>query len=47
MKAILALLLIAILLLAAFAGGIYLTGYIIKYESHESRESQTPNTTKK
>ena len=41
MKAILALLLIALLLLAAFAGGIYLTGYIIKHES------QTPNTTQK
>ena len=41
MKAILAILLIALLLLAAFAAGIYLTGYIIK------NESQTPNTTKK
>lgn len=41
MKAILAILLVALLLLAAFAGGIYLTGYIIKHES------QTPNTTKK
>ena len=41
MKAILALLLVALLLLAAFAGGIYLTGYIIKHEN------QTPNTTKK
>lgn len=44
MKAILAILLVALLLLAAFFGGIYLTGYIIKYESHES---QTPNTNKK
>ena len=41
MKAILALLLIALLLLAASAGGIYLAGYTIKHES------QTPNTTKK
>ena len=42
MKVILAILLVVLLLLAAFAAGIYLTGYIIKHES-----SQTPNTTKK
>ena len=41
MKAILALLLVVLLLLAAIAVGIYLAGYIIKHES------QTPNTTKK
>ena len=41
MKAILAILLVVLLLLAAFAAGVYLTGYIIK------NESQTPNTTKK
>ena len=40
MKAILAILLVVLLLLAAFAAGIYLTGYI-------KHESQTPNTTKK
>ena len=41
MKAILAILLVVLLLLAAFAAGIYLAGYIIK------NESQTPNTNKK
>ena len=41
MKVILAILLVALLLLAAFAAGIYLAGYIIKHES------QTTNTTKK
>lgn len=42
MKAILAILLMAILLLAAIVCGVCAAGYIIKHES-----SQTPNTTKR